>query len=231
MINEMFLQSTFFGAFITFVFYQAGVRLKNKTGLAIFNPILVAAVLIIVLLKVFRIDYETYNSGAKYITYLLTPTTVCLAIPLYEQFELLKKYPAAILAGIVTSVVTSFLLVLAFSILFGLSHKEFVTFLPKSITTAIGISLSEQLGGYVAITVVSIIITGIFGNISAAAVLKLFRVNEPIAKGVAIGSASHAVGTAKAMEMGEVEGAMSSLSIAVAGVLTVILAAFVSNIY
>jgi predicted murein hydrolase (TIGR00659 family) len=230
-MNEMFLHSTFFGAFITFLFYQAGAALKKKTGLAIFNPILVSAILIIVLLKVFRVDYETYNNGAKYITYLLTPTTVCLAIPLYEQFELLKKHPAAIMAGIISSVVTSGLLVLAFSILFGLSHKEYVTFLPKSVTTAIGISLSEQLGGYVAITVVSIIITGIFGNISAGAILRLFRVTDPIAKGVAIGSASHAVGTAKAIEMGEVEGAMSSLSIAVAGVLTVLFAAFIANIY
>ncbi len=230
-MSEMFLHSTFFGAFVTFLFYQLGMVLKKKTGLAIFNPILVAAVLIIVLLKVFSIDYEAYSSGAKYITYLLTPTTVCLAIPLYEQFELLKKHPAAIMAGIITSVVTTFLLVLAFSILFGLSHREFVTFLPKSITTAIGISLSEQLDGYVAITVVAIIITGIFGNISAEAVLKLFHVTEPIAKGVAIGSISHAVGTAKAMELGEIEGAMSSLSIAVAGVLTVILAAFASGVY
>ena len=230
-MSEMFLHSTFFGAFVTFLFYQLGTVLKKKTGLAIFNPILVAAVLIIVLLKVFSIDYEAYSSGAKYITYLLTPTTVCLAIPLYEQFELLKKHPAANMAGIITSVVTTFLLVLAFSILFGLSHHEFVTFLPKSITTAIGISLSEQLDGYVAITVVAIIITGIFGNISAEAVLKLFHVTEPIAKGVAIGSISHAVGTAKAMELGEIEGAMSSLSIAVAGVLTVILAAFASGVY
>ena len=230
-MSEMFLHSTFFGACVTFLFYQLGTVLKKKTGLAIFNPILVAAVLIIVLLKVFSIDYEAYSSGAKYITYLLTPTTVCLAIPLYEQFELLKKHPAAIMAGIITSVVTTFLLVLAFSILFGLSHREFVTFLPKSITTAIGISLSEQLDGYVAITVVAIIITGIFGNISAEAVLKLFHVTEPIAKGVAIGSISHAVGTAKAMELGEIEGAMSSLSIAVAGVLTVILAAFASGVY
>ena len=230
-MSDMFLHSTFFGAFVTFLFYQLGTVLKKKTGLAIFNPILVAAVLIIVLLKVFSIDYEAYSSGAKYITYLLTPTTVCLAIPLYEQFELLKKHPAAIMAGIITSVVTTFLLVLAFSILFGLSHREFVTFLPKSITTAIGISLSEQLDGYVAITVVAIIITGIFGNISAEAVLKLSHVTDPIAKGVAIGSISHAVGTAKAMELGEIEGAMSSLSIAVAGVLTVILAAFASGVY
>ena len=230
-MSDLFLHSTFFGAFVTFLFYQAGTWLKKKTGFAIFNPILVAAVLIIVLLKVFRIDYEAYSSGAKYISYLLTPTTVCLAVPLYEQFELLKKHPAAIMAGIVSSVVTCILLTFAFSILFGLSHKEFVTFLPRSITTAIGIGLSEQLGGYVAITVVAIIITGIFGNISAEFVLKLFRVTDPIAKGVAIGSTSHAVGTAKAMELGEVEGAMSSLSIAVAGVLTVILSAFISGLY
>ena len=221
-MSEMFLHSTFFGAFVTFLFYQLGTVLKKKTGLAIFNPILVAAVLIIVLLKVFSIDYEAYSSGAKYITYLLTPTTVCLAIPLYEQFELLKKHPAAIMAGIITSVVTTFLLVLAFSILFGLSHREFVTFLPKSITTAIGMSISEELGGVVPITVAAIIVTGIFGNISAEGVLKAANITDPIAKGLAIGTSAHAIGTAKAMEIGEVEGAMSSLSIVTAGIITVI---------
>ena len=223
-MSDMFLHSTFFGAFVTFLFYQLGTVLKKKTGLAIFNPILVAAVLIIVLLKVFSIDYEAYSSGAKYITYLLTPTTVCLAIPLYEQFELLKKHPAAIMAGIITSVVTTFLLVLAFSILFGLSHREFVTFLPKSITTAIGISLSEEMGGIATVTVLSIIITGIFGNMIAESFLKLIRVTDPVAKGIAIGTSAHVMGTAKAMELGETEGAMSSLSIAVAGVVTVVVA-------
>ncbi len=230
-MHDFFSQSVYFGALATFGFYQLGVYLKKKTGLAIMNPILVAAVIIVVLLKVTRTEYADYNAGAKYITYLLTPTTVCLAVPLYEQFELLKKHRVALLTGITSSVIISALLILGFSILFGLTHEEFVTFLPKSITTAIAMGLSEQLGGYVSITVVAVIITGVFGNIAAEAVLKLFHVTHPIAKGVAIGSSSHAVGTAKAMELGEIEGAMSSLSIAVAGVLTVIASIIFSMIY
>ena len=230
-MHDFFSQSVYFGALATFGFYQLGVYLKKKTGLAIMNPILVAAVIIVVLLKVTRTEYADYNAGAKYITYLLTPTTVCLAVPLYEQFELLKKHRVALLTGITSSVIISALLILGFSILFGLTHEEYVTVLPKSITTAIAMGLSEQLGGYVSITVVAAITTGVFGNIAAEAVLKLFHVTHPIAKGVAIGSSSHAVGTAKAMELGEIEGAMSSLSIAVAGVLTVIASIIFSMIY
>ncbi|MCR4833252.1 MAG: LrgB family protein, partial [Butyrivibrio sp.] len=157
--------------------------------------------------------------------------TVCLAIPLYEQFELLKKNMKAIMAGILAGVLSSVLTVLGVSVLFGFSHEEYVSFLPKSITTAIGMGVTEQLGGYVPITVAVIIMTGVFGNVIGEAVCKIFKITEPIAKGVALGSASHAIGTAKAMEMGEVEGAMSSLSIAVSGIITVVVAAVFSYIY
>lgn len=159
---------------------------------------------------------------AKYLSYLLTPATVCLAIPLYEQLEQLKKNAKAIAAGILSGVLSSLVSVLALAAAFGLSHEEYVTLLPKSITTAIGMGVSEELGGIVTITVAVIIVTGVLGNIIAELVCKIFRIHEPVAKGIAIGSASHAIGTAKAMEMGEVEGAMSSLSIAVSGLLTVI---------
>ena len=230
-MNEFFVSSVYFGALLTLVCYRLGAWLKQKTGLALFNPILVATVLIILLLKLLHIDYAVYNNGARYITYLLTPTTVCLAVPLYDQFELLKKHHTAVLAGIGSSVIVSALLVLLFAVLFHFTHEEYVTFLPKSITTAIGMGVSEQLGGYVSITVVSIIVTGVLGNIAAEVILRLFRVTDPIAKGVAIGSASHAVGTAKAMELGEVEGAMSSLSIAVAGLLTVAGSLVFSRLY
>ena len=138
-----------------------------------------------------------------------------------EYFELLKKNTAAILSGIIAGAVTSFITVLVLSVLFRFSHKEYVTFLPKSITTAIGMGISEELGGFVPITVAVIIITGIFGNVISSAVFKLFRINEPVAKGVSLGTASHAIGTAKAMELGEVEGAMSSLSIVICGIFTV----------
>jgi predicted murein hydrolase (TIGR00659 family) len=229
-MSEFLRESVFFGAFISILAYECGSFLKKKWGLAIFNPLLVGIVLVIVILAVFHIPYETYNDGAKYISYLLTPATVCLAIPLYEQIELLKKYAGAILAGIISGIITSCGCVLVLSLLFGLDHKTYVTLLPKSITTAIGMGVSEELGGYVTITVAVIIITGILGNIMAETVCRIFRITESVAKGVAIGTASHAVGTAKAIEIGEVEGAMSGLSIAVAGLLTVVAAPLFANL-
>ena len=146
------------------------------------------------------------------------------------QLAVLKKNWKAILAGIASGVLTSLLCVLALVLLFGLSHEEYVTLLPKSITTAIGIGISEELGGYVSITAAVIIITGVLGNVIGETILKLFRITEPVAKGVALGSASHAIGTAKAMELGEVEGAISSLSIVVSGIMTVIGASLFAGI-
>lgn len=209
---------------ISILAYELGVFLKKKLKWAICNPLLIAIVAVIVFLVAFQIPYESYNEGAKYLSYLLTPATVCLAIPLYEQVELLKKYPVAIVAGLVTGVVTSVGCVLVLAALFKLDHATYVTLLPKSITTAIGMGISEELGGYVTITVAVIIITGVLGNIMAETVCRIFKIEEPVAKGIAIGASAHALGTARAMELGEVEGAMSSLSIAVAGLLTVMAA-------
>ena len=215
---NFFEDSVFFGVAISILSYGFGILLNNKFKLAIF----ISIVATIVVLLVSGIDYKVYNSGAKYLNYLLTPATVCLAIPLYEKLEVLKKNIKAILIGILSGVLTSLLSVLGMSVIFGLNHTEYVTMLPKSITTAIGIGVSEELNGNVTLTCVIIIVTGVLGNIIAPAICKLFKIKEPIAKGIAIGTASHAVGTAKAMEMGETEGAMSSLSIAVSGLMTVI---------
>lgn len=230
-MNDFITHSVFFGSFISLLFYEAGVYCKKRWKIAIFNPLLIAICLTLIFLAVTGIDYDTYYSGAKYISYLLTPATICLAIPLYEQFELLKKNYIAVLAGITSGVITSVVMVLVLAILFNYSHEDYVTFLPKSITTAIGMGVSEQLGGNVSVTVAVIIITGVFGNMIAEPLCKLFRITDPVAKGVGIGSASHAVGTAKAMEMGEIEGAMSGLSIAVAGIMTVFAALIFSYIY
>ncbi len=228
-MKEFLSTSVFFGVILTLAAYELGLLLKKKFKLAIFNPLLIAIVVVILILLVFHIDYESYNEGAKYISYLLTPATVALAIPLYEQLEKLKKNFAAIMVGIASGVVTSLTTVLVLALLFGLSHEEYVTLLPKSITTAIGMGVSEELGGIVTITVAVIIVTGVLGNMIAGLVCRIFRIVDPVAKGVAIGSASHAIGTSKAMEMGEVEGAMSSLSIAVAGLLTVVGASIYAN--
>ena len=214
--------SVFFGVMISILAYEFGVFLKKKTKLAICNPLLVAVAAVMVLLAFLKVDYETYKEGADLLSYLLTPATVCLAVPLYEQISLLKSNVKAIMAGILSGVLTSLLSILLMGMLFGIDHELYVTLLPKSITTAIGMGVSEELGGIVTITVAVIIITGIIGNVIGEQVCSLFRIQEPIAKGIAIGTSAHAIGTARAMEMGEVEGAMSSLSIAVAGLLTVV---------
>lgn len=228
-LNEFFEISAFAGVTLSLLAYAFGMFLKRKTHLSIFNPLLVSIAVTIVVLVIADVDYDTYNKGAVYLSWFLTPATVCLAIPLYEQIELLKKNWKAVLTGILSGVLTSLLTVFVLSKLMSLSHKEYVTMLPKSITTAIGMGVSEELGGYVTITVAVIIVTGVLGNILAEFLCKIFRITEPIAKGLAIGSASHAIGTAKAMEMGEIEGAMSSLSIAVAGIITVVGASIFAN--
>ena len=218
---EFAASSVFFGVFVTLAAYFLGLKVREKTGLAIMNPLLIAIALVMLLLGALHIDYAAYNQSARLVSSLLTPATVCLAVPLYEQLHLLKRHKAAILTGVLSGVLTSLICVLALAMLFKLDHAAYVTLLPKSITTAIGMGVSEQLGGHVSITVAVIIITGVIGNMIAESVCKAFHITEPIARGIAIGTASHAIGTTRAMELGEVEGAMSSLSIVVAGVLTV----------
>ena len=230
MLQDLIFNSALFGLILSLVAYEIGLRIKKKLKLAIFNPLLISIAIIIAFLLFFNIDYEEYNNGAKYLGYLLTPATMCLAVPLYEQLEILKKNVKAIMAGIISGVITSMSSILALSVIFNFSHTEYVTILPKSITTAIGIGISEELGGIVTITVAVIIITGIFGNMTAEFVCKMFKINEPIARGVAIGSSAHAMGTAKAIEMGPIEAAISSLTIAVAGIVTVVAVSFYATI-
>ena len=221
-MKELIESSVFIGVVISLLSYAIGVWLRKKTRLAIFNPLLVSIILVILFLAVTGVSYKTYAMGADSISFLLTPATICLAVPLYEQMSLLKKNWKAVMAGIVAGVVSSLICILLLALLFKFDHQTYVTFLPKSITTAIGMGVTEELGGYVPLAVVVIVITGVIGNVIAEAVLKFFRIEEPIAKGIAIGSSSHAVGTAKAMEIGPVEGAMSSLSLVVCGLLTVV---------
>lgn len=226
-----FLESSVYaGVFLTLAAYFIGAAVRKKTGLSIFNPLLIAVLLMMSILSAFDIDYTAYSKNASLISSLLTPATICLAVPLYEQFHLLKKHPAAIFSGIMSGVLTSLVCIFVLSLLFSLDHASYVTLLPKSITTAIGMGVSEELGGYVSITVAVIIITGILGSMIAESVCRIFRITEPVAKGVAIGTASHAIGTSKAMEIGQIEGAMSSLSIVVSGILTVVGASLFSGL-
>lgn len=223
-MNELFSDSLTAGVVISLLAYFLGDAMKRKWKLAIFNPLLISIVLVIVFLLLFGVDYQAYYGSAKYLSYLLTPATVSLAIPVYQKLSLLKKHAAAIFIGVLSGVLASIASVLVLCCLFRLSCGDFATLLPKSITTAIGIGVSQELGGNVSITAASIVLTGVFGNIIAETACRVFRFRSSISRGLAIGTASHAIGASKAMELGEVEGAVSSLAIVVAGILTVLTA-------
>ena len=230
-MSEFIGMSTYFGFVLSIGAYIIGMYLKKKFKFALLNPLLVSIVIVICVLLAGNIDYEAYNKGAKYITYLLTPATVALAVPLYEKLQVLKENFKAIAAGIITGVVTSFITVLLISIIFSLSHEQYITLLPKSITTAIGMGLSEEMGGIGTLTTATIVLTGIFGNVIGEKVFSLLRIKSPVAKGLALGSSSHAIGTSKAIELGETEGAISGLAIAVSGLITVVAANIFALVY
>lgn len=229
-MSNFLSNSIFFGVLLCLLSYQAGVFLRQKTKIAAFNPLLISIIIVIFVLVMFNIKFEDFYKGSKYISFLLTPATVALAIPLYSKLALLKSNFKAIISGLIAGVLTSLISIFVMSLLFGLSHENYVSMLPKSITTAIGIGVSEELGGISTITTAVIIVTGVFGNVSADIVYKVFNITNPIAKGIGLGSSAHAIGTSKALEMGETEGAMSSLSIAVAGIITVIFASFFAKL-
>lgn len=228
-MDSIFSDSLFFGGALTLLTCMLGALLARKFKWM--NVMVFSIVTIILFLKIFRISYETYDAGAKYISYLLTPVTVVLAVPLYRQLTILKHHAKEILIGITAGVVSSMSGILGLTLLFDLSHEEYITLLPKSITMAIGMGISDEFGGMVTITIAVIMITGILGNVFGEHILKLFRVHEPIAKGVAMGTGAHAFGTIRALKMGEIEGAMSSLSVAVAGLITVAAASIFANLH
>ena len=222
MVNQLVLNTATIGLVISIIGFEIGVFLRDRYKWPIFNPLLVAIIFVIIVLNVFNIDYDSYYASADNLSYLLTPATVCLAIPLYQQIEQLKKHKGAIFAGITAGVLTSLCTVWMLSLLFQLTHEEYVTLLPKSITTAIGMGLSQESGGYVTITVAVIILTGVLGNMFCEIICKVTGITHPVAKGIAIGTSSHAIGTARAMQLGEVEGAMSGLSIVISGIITLV---------
>ena len=221
MINNILENSAYWGIAVSVAGYGIGVLLNKKLKTGIANPLLISIVFVIAVLMVFNIDYEKYRESSEILSWLLTPATVCLAVPLYEQIHLLKKNYKAVMGGIISGVFASLISVALFCLMFGLDKGIEISLLPKSITTAIGMSLADELGGIDTLAAAAIIVTGIVGNVMCRGVCKIFKITEPVAVGIAIGTSSHAVGTSKAFEIGEVEGAMSSLSIAVAGIITV----------
>lgn len=224
MINNALSGSAFFGIFITLLGFYLGILIKRRFKLGIFNPLIVAMVFAITVLLLFDIDYEIYERSAKHLSYLITPATICLAVPLYRQFSIFKANFRAISAGIAAGVIASAISILLFSLFLRFPREIYLSLLPKATTTPIATGISHELGGIAPLTIVAVILAGNLGNLIAVPMCKLFRLDEPVARGIAIGSASHVIGTVKALEMGEVEGAMSSLAIILAGLLTVIVA-------
>ena len=221
---EFFAQSAWFGLVLSLFTFFLARAVNRRAGKERINPLLFATVVCALVLLLGNIDYAVYYQGAQYLDVLLTPATICLAIPLYRQYALLKKNAVAVIAGCGAGVAAHMAGCVLMLALFRLEAAEFITLLPKSITTAIGKSLSEELGGYGAITMATIMLTGLFGAVIAPAFLKLLRITDPLAQGLAIGTSAHAAGTSRAVEMGEIQGAASSLAIVVTGLLTVIAA-------
>ena len=221
---DIFTNNMFFGIFISLVAFEIGLFIYKKTKFPLFNPLLIATIIVIGFLKIFNIDFDTYNQGGQFINIFLGPATIVLAVPLYKNLNLLKKNFLPIISGIFVGTLVSVLSVISISFFLGLDNTLTVSLLSKSVTTPIGIEITNTLGGVTSITVLAIILSGIIGAIVGPTVFKILRINSPIARGISLGTDSHAVGTSKALEIGEQEGAMSSLSIGVAGIITVFLA-------
>lgn len=221
---DIFTNNMFFGIFISLIAFEIGLFIYKKTKFPLFNPLLIAAILVIGFLAIFDIDFDTYNKGGQFINIFLGPATIVLAVPLYKNLPLLKKNFLPIFTGILVGSLVSILSVVSIAVFMRLDKTITVSLMAKSVTTPIGIEITNSLGGVSSITVLAIVLSGIIGAVVGPTIFKVLKISNPIAKGVSLGTASHAVGTSKALEIGETEGAMSSLSIGVAGIITVFLA-------
>ena len=228
-MSELIQSISVWGVTVTLAAFALGTWINKKTGQAIFNPLLLGSLFVILFLSLVQIPVAEYKESVQIISYLLLPATVSLAVPLYEQWQILKKNALAILCGITAGSLTSMLSVVALGVLLKLDPALTASMMPKSVTTAIGVEVAAELGGIGSLAGALIVLTGILGNLSASALCRIAGLHDPVARGVAIGTGSHAVGTAKALQMGPVEGAISGLSIAVAGVLTAIICPILAN--
>lgn len=229
-MDKLFIDTIYFGIVLSLSTYWLAMKIRKKLPYPIFNPLLVSAIIAIAILTIFDIDFDTYNRGAQFITMLLTPSTVCLAVPLYKQIKILIKYLDAILISIFSGCIAGITSIFIMCLVLKADPVLYYSLLPKSITTAIAIGVSDKIGGNSTITVGVVIVTGILGAIIAKNIFKLFKINHPVAIGLGLGNSAHAIGTAKAIEFGEIEGAMSSLSIVIAGLITVIIAPIMSTL-
>lgn len=225
-----FAENPFFGIVLSFSFFLIGGLLHKRWPNPLFTPLVFAIISIILLLLITDIPYESFNVGGRFINLWITPATVALAIKLEKNFDYLKKYYPAILSGIALGVIFQTIILLIVSVLFQFSPDMVATLFPESVTTAIALGVSESLGGIVSLTVAIVVFTGVLGTIVGPPIFALLKITDPVAQGVALGSSSHAMGTAKAIEMGDVQAAMSGLSIILTGIIIVILAPFAIEI-
>ena len=223
-MDSLMQNSAYFGFFITLMGYWCAVQVGKRMRSTLCNPLLLSIIFIIAFLKLTNISYDSYDNGAKYINYFLT-------LPLYRQLKLLKEYAGAIVLSILSGTAACAIMIFGLSKFFALEMSIYASLVPKSITTAIALGMTEEMGGVAAVTVMSVFLTGILGAVIAGTVFKLFHIEDPVAQGLAMGTASHAIGTSKALEMGEIQAAMSSLAIAVTGIFTVIIGPIIAGLY
>ena len=228
-MNEFLCSSHYFFMLLTLVSFGIGSLIQKKGKLALFNPLLLGALLVILFLKLFNIPNSAYQAGCHVLSFLLTPATICLAISFYEQFQSLKKQMGAMVLGLICGTICCIGSVYLMCRLFGLDRVLTLSLLPKSITTAIGAPVSAEIGGLAALTSAVIALTGILTNMIGPALCKLFRIKDPIAQGVGFGTAGHVIGTAKAAELSQLTGAVSSFSLTVTGIFTTVLLSFAAQ--
>ena len=224
------LQISILPVVLTLAAFQVGRLCQAKCKTALCNPTLIAVILVVGFLFAAKMDVGDYQAGVSYLNWLLTPATVCLAIPMYEQFQILRRNLPAVCAGVAAGIATCLAMVLLIGAVCGFEASLTVSLLPKSVTTAIGLALTEMAGGMVGVTTAAISVTGIFSNVAGVFLCKVFRITDPVARGVALGTSGHVIATAKANELGELTGAVSSLSLVVAGMLTAVLFPLVTGL-
>lgn len=212
-----------FPLFLTLATYQVGLFLQRKSRSSLCSPILVSVVLVLLVLHFTGMKVGTYQAGTQLFSWLLTPATVCLAIPMYQHFQVLRQSFPAILVGVSCGALSCMVMVILFGAALGWSGELTISLLPKSVTTAIGVPLSEMAGGIPAVTTAAIVLTGNLANILGNVCCKLFRLTDPVAQGVALGTSGHVIATAKANELSALAGAAGSLALVVAGLLTALL--------
>ena len=229
-MNNYVSHSVYFGIALSLLTYWLALKIRTRFDNPFVNPLLLSAIFTIIILSILKIDYQSYHQGAQMMTHFLTPATICLAIPMYRQSRILAKHADAIFISLICGSIAGMLSIIVICLLWDAPHMLIFSLLPKSVTTSIAIGVSELIGGNSTITVGVVIVTGILGACLSQTVFKYFRIEHPVAKGLALGNSAHAIGTAKALELGDLEGAMSSLSIVIAGVITVFLAPIVVNL-